>query len=205
MLSPIFEKNELPKNLFTAKMLCLFLIDTSVSMNDIAGIDNIERSMDKLLDEINDDRIFGDKLDIGIVEFNDEIEFVKRFSVNNRKKIQCSESKDGRMNEAIMVGINLIQKRKLLYKLLGVSYYRPVVFLISCRKTMDFQHENSAKELLKLEVEKKGIQLYIITDEDAEEHMSTYEHTQIIKCDDFNFEASVFDLLYKHAFPRYFL
>jgi uncharacterized protein YegL len=116
-----------------AQKCCVALVlDTSSSMEGVR-IDQLNAGIRAFLDEIKADNAnLGQKLEVGIVSFNSEVERVCEPKLVEFIDFQ-GLSTDGttRMVDGVREGISMVRQRKDWYKSTGQKYYRPWVIMIT--------------------------------------------------------------------------
>lgn len=138
---------------------CLLLLDTSSSMKGepIAELnDGIVCFKDELMaDEMAVKRVEVAVINFGPVNVANDFQTADEFQPKELKP-----SGHTPMGEAIERGIEMIKKRKTVYKENGISYYRPWIFLITDGAPTDKWH-NAAK-LVKEGEEEKAFMFFAV-------------------------------------------
>ncbi len=109
---------------------CLLLLDTSGSMAGMP-IRQLNDGIATLRDELMADHLAMKRVEVGIVTFG-PVKLESDFhTVASFHPPTLNASGDTPIGEAIVMGIDLLQKRKQEYKQHGVAYYKPWIFLIT--------------------------------------------------------------------------
>lgn len=90
-------------------------------------------------------------------------------------------------NQAIIAAMKDIRKRKDYYKSVGISYWRPFLFVFSDGLPTDSEYEAEAKQMLQEAYDNKGVTLYVMAvGNDADvEHLRSYlpgGKGKVLKC-----------------------
>jgi len=115
----------------------VLLLDTSDSMNvvnkkGIRNIDQLNEGLVLLKTELMNDDKARKRADIALVSFGGEVKKIQDFTtVDNFDPPVLHASSNTPMGEAILLGMDLIETRKQLYKAQGVQYFRPWIFLMT--------------------------------------------------------------------------
>jgi len=109
---------------------CLLLLDTSGSMRG-APIEQLNQGLQTFKTELMSDRMATQRVEIGIVTFG-PVEIISHFQTADYFiPPNLSSSGNTPMGEAIEKGLQMLVDRKNNYKQVGISYYRPWIFLIT--------------------------------------------------------------------------
>ncbi len=109
----------------------ILILDTSASMagNKIA---ELNEGLQILADELLNDDLASKRVDLAIITFGNGVEIVTDFTgISDFNPPELTASGVTPMGEAILAGIDLLEKRKAEYREIGVDYYRPWIFLIT--------------------------------------------------------------------------
>ena len=146
---PIFENNTFPViNTGTRHVACVVLVDTSGSMagNSIVEVNN---GLQELKTSLENDATASGSVEICVIEFNSSCDMVHPFApvpMFNPPSLNASGLTS--LNQAIIKGLDEVQRRKDLYKAEGVPYYRPWMFLLTDGAATDTEFEAEAKAKL---------------------------------------------------------
>lgn len=110
---------------------CLLLLDTSGSM---AGgpIDELNKGIQVFRDELLQDELAALRVEPAILTFGSDIQVVQDFGTVGTFNPPTLVAKGAtRMGAAILQGIEMVEKRKEIYRKHVLEYYRPWIFLIT--------------------------------------------------------------------------
>jgi len=152
-----FEASEFAENP-DPRVPCVLLLDTSGSMSEVVGgynqetgesvmqdgqlyqvvsggvsrIDLLNQGLITLKETLAADSLASRRAEIAIVTFGSMVTTVQDFvTAENFQPPHLHASGTTPMGEAIQVGLDMITRRKAIYRSAGVSYYRPWIFLIT--------------------------------------------------------------------------
>ncbi len=110
---------------------CVLLLDTSGSMMG-ARIDGLARGLVSYRDELMNDSLASKRVEVAVVAFGGTVRTLMDFSVAPNFNPPELEAGGGTpMGSAISIGIDMIEKRKAIYRENGIAYYRPWLFMIT--------------------------------------------------------------------------
>lgn len=144
---------------FEQKCLCVLVLDTSGSMNElvdsstarptgrkvisdgqsyiemsggISRLDNLNSGLLSFFEEIVDDETTSQRLELSIITFNDSVRIIQEPALPSEIGID-KLSADGKtaMVDAVYTAIDLVAARKAWYKNTNQPYYRPWIILIT--------------------------------------------------------------------------
>lgn len=109
---------------------CVLLLDNSWSMNG-APIAELNQGLALFKEELLADSLAAKRVEIAIVRFG-PVEVVNDFQTAEQFiPPQLSAAKDTPLGMAILRGLELLNRRKQLYREHGIPFFRPWVFLIT--------------------------------------------------------------------------
>ncbi len=134
MNQQIFTNNngDMPASLNDQHLACVLLLDTSASMTNGNAIAALNNAVNNFKNQCVSDDALSRALDISVVTFSSVIEIVQDFTPIGQMQVPMLNA-DGQthMGAGLNVALDLIEMRKDQYKMLGVPYHRPWIFMIS--------------------------------------------------------------------------
>ena len=126
----------------------VLLLDTSGSMNG-QPIEELNKAIIKLKDDILEDALLSNRLEVGIVAFDDDARVERGIDLNTPETQLPTLSIGGVTNlvAGMEKAIELVEDRKTFYKANGEQYYRPFIVLFT-----DGAPTNSAEEIEALDL-----------------------------------------------------
>ena len=127
----MFIEEIMPENVGERHIPIVLLVDTSGSMAG-EGITEMNEGLRLFGKCLNEDRFALGRAEIAIVSFSTGVQIETPFiPASSYEAPLLSAGGMTCLNEGIEVALDLIEERKVLYKSMGVSYYRPLLILIS--------------------------------------------------------------------------
>ncbi len=143
---------------------CLLLLDTSGSMGGMP-IQQLNEGVLTLKSELVNDALASKRVEVAMVTFG-PVSLQSDFStVDNFFPQPLSAEGDTPIGAAVTMGIDMIAKRKQVYKENGVGYYKPWIILITDGAPTD--NWSHAAELIKEGEEKNAFAFFAIGVEGA--------------------------------------
>lgn len=125
----------------------VLLLDTSGSMCG-EPIQELNRGIAAFKEDVIKDAQASLSVELAIVTFGGSVQLIQDFtSIDNFNPPQLEANSMTPMGEAIELGLDILEARKLTYKDNGILYYRPWVFLITDGAPTDYWQ--SAAQLVK--------------------------------------------------------
>ncbi|WP_259070133.1 vWA domain-containing protein [Mucilaginibacter sp. X4EP1] len=109
---------------------CMLLLDTSGSMGGMP-IQQLNEGVQTLKNELIQDSLASKRVEVAMITFGPATLESDFQTVDNFYPKHLSASGDTPIGSAITMGIELINKRKQVYKENGVGYYKPWIILIT--------------------------------------------------------------------------
>ena len=109
---------------------CMLLLDTSGSMGGLP-IQQLNEGIRTLKHELSQDSLASKRVEIAMITFGPVTLESDFQTVDNFFPKQLEASGDTPISAAITMGIELINKRKQVYRNNGVGYYKPWIILIT--------------------------------------------------------------------------
>jgi uncharacterized protein YegL len=127
---PDFYRGEEPQN-YDQKCPVVFVIDRSGSMSG-KPIDECNKGLSIFESEVPKDATCKARLDIAVVSFGSDTVIERDFGLIEQTPMpQLRISGSTKMVDALNVGIDMLEKRKMWYRETGQNFYRPYLILIT--------------------------------------------------------------------------
>jgi uncharacterized protein YegL len=148
---------------------CVLLLDTSGSMNG-SPITTVNAALPSYRDALAADALAARRVETALVTFGGQVQTVCDFTtVEGFHPPTLVAGGDTPMGAAITTGLEMVRKRKDVYKQNGVGYYRPWVILITDGGPTDkgLFPLDTLREQIRLEEARKGVSFYAVGVEGA--------------------------------------
>jgi uncharacterized protein YegL len=122
---------EVVKSIAEYHVACVFLIDTSGSMISDNAIGQVNQAVEDFRLDVTDTH---DKacIDVALISFGPDVKVLKTFGpVGDMQQQYFSADGGTPMGEALNEAMDMIMKRKALYKKKSTPYYRPWIFCVT--------------------------------------------------------------------------
>ena len=114
-----------------AHLACVLLLDTSGSMSGLP-IDSLNRALQDFKEKVSMDEMAQKRVDIAIVEFNNEARVVQDFTpISQMQSIELKATGTTAMGAGINMAIDLVKERNRFYNSLGTPVFKPWIFMIT--------------------------------------------------------------------------
>ncbi|PIE83358.1 MAG: hypothetical protein CSA09_02500 [Candidatus Contendobacter odensis] len=109
---------------------CVLLLDNSWSMNG-EPINELNQGLEVFKEELLGDSLAAKRVEIAIISFG-PVQLINDFqTAEHFMPPQLEAEKDTPMGAAIQQGLELLSRRKVLYRENGIPFFRPWIFLIT--------------------------------------------------------------------------
>ena len=110
---------------------CILLLDTSGSMSG-GAIQSLNEGLISLRKDLTLDKIAERRVEVAIVTFGGDVRVLQDFVTADSFAPPILEANgETPMGTSILTALDLLERRKEVYKLHGLQYYRPWLFLIT--------------------------------------------------------------------------
>ena len=148
-LKNYIDEDLMPVNCGEAHVPCVLLLDASLSM-DGKPIQELNKGLQKFDEALREDHLALGRAEVNVIVFNSEVHEVTHFMPASKFEPPvliaggCTS-----MNEAILKGLEVIERRKKTYTSSGIMYYRPWMFLLIDGYATDPELEDEAIKTLR--------------------------------------------------------
>lgn len=168
---------------YAQKCLCVLVLDTSGSMNEIidftgatqtgckrvidgteynlwdGGITRLNKlteGLESFYEDISNDISTSQKLELAIISFNDEVEMVQSpMLIDECMPPKLSATGNTNISDAMELAMDLVEARKSWYRTTGQKYYRPWIILITDGEPNKGQNMDELGAIIRDEVNQK--------------------------------------------------
>jgi uncharacterized protein YegL len=174
-------------------LACVLLLDTSSSMSG-SPIASLNEGVRSFIAQLSTDEMVKRRLDIAIVEFNDNVNVVQEFSpISQINPVTLTARGCTSMGQAVQKAIDMVKERNLLYASKGVPAHKPWIFMITDGAPTD--SIDLAVERVQQE-EKKGscgkLKFWSLAVEGADKNTLRRFSERVLELDGYNF-TGIFD------------
>ncbi|MCR4612221.1 MAG: VWA domain-containing protein [Lachnospiraceae bacterium] len=135
----------------------VLLVDTSGSMSG-APINELNQGLREFGNAIQEDPLALGRAEVCVISFNSSVQVEMGFRpAADYEAPVLSANGLTSFNEAIQMGLDIIESRKQDYRAQGVSYYRPWLFVLTDGAPTDTNMENAAKSRLQDAIRNKKV------------------------------------------------
>ena len=114
-----------------SRVPCVILIDTSGSMMG-EPIREVNSGIKRFIEEIREDELTALRADVAIIAFNDRHQTIQNFGEMLEAETTILTAGGGtKMAPPLKDALQMMERRKQLYRDNGVPYYRPILVLIT--------------------------------------------------------------------------
>ena len=140
------KSTSLPKAISERHVACVFLLDISGSMNRGDAITKLNEGMQKFKEYMQSDSRIADVVDVAIITFGSTVTILKDFTPVSEMSVPVLKANGQTpLGEALTKGMELVNKRKEVYKTTGTPYFRPWIFCITDGVPTDDWHDAAIK------------------------------------------------------------
>ena len=139
----------MPDHIGETHVPCVLLLDASKSMEG-NPIRELNKGLQKFDEALREDHLALGRAEVNVIVFNSEVHEVTHFMPASKFEPPvliaggCTS-----MNEAILKGLEVIERRKKTYTSSGIMYYRPWMFLLIDGYATDPELEDEAIKTLR--------------------------------------------------------
>lgn len=148
---------------------CVLLLDTSKSMQG-DRIDSLNTGLHVFRDELLKDTLARQRVEVAIVTFGGSVRVIQQFvTVDNFPPPILEAGGQTPMGTGILKALDLLDARKAQYRVNGIAYYRPWVFMITdgAPKGEDIELTRQAVQRLKADEAEKKLAFFAVGVEGA--------------------------------------
>lgn len=148
------------------RLSCVLLLDSSGSM---AGkpIEELNRAISAFTQALTQDELASKRTDLAIISFGSQVRILQDFtSPSEAQHLQLEASGVTVMGKAIQTGLDMVDRRKMIYKSNGIVYFKPLMVLITDGSPTDSWEE--AAQRVRQGVAAKHFSFFAIAVENAD-------------------------------------
>lgn len=187
------QKTSLPKAISERHVACVFLLDVSGSMHRGNAIVKLNEGIQNFKKYMQNDERIADMVDAAIISFGSTVTVLQDFRPVSEMEVPVlTANGQTPLGEALKKGLELVNKRKEIYKLTGTPYFRPWIFCITDGTPTDDWHD-AATELKEAETANKVIARCVCIENDPnfskDEIKQIFDAKRILKLENLDFEG----------------
>ena len=138
----------------------VLLVDTSLSMSG-DPINSLNKAINYFKEVMISYKIFLERIDVCIIEFNDTARVVQEFTpISRLEPVKLTAVGPTSMGAGIDLAIDKVKERVKMYKHYGTPYYRPWIFMITDGFHMD--DITDARERMITETQKMDVEFWTL-------------------------------------------
>ncbi len=156
-MSEDYVSDIMPENTGERHVACVLCVDVSGSMSG-EPIEELNQGLIEFGEALQADALAYGRVEVAIVKFSNNAEV--ELSMIPARQYQAPKLKAGgmtSMNAAIDLGLDIIDDRKKQYRALGVSYYRPWLFVLTDGYPTDKENAYTVRTRLQDEIRNKKV------------------------------------------------
>lgn len=140
------KSTSLPKAISERHVACVFLLDISGSMHRGDAITKLNEGMQKFKEYMQSDSRIANVVDVAIITFGSTVTILQDFTPVSEMSVPVlTANGQTPLGEALTKGMELVNKRKEVYKTTGTPYFRPWIFCITDGVPTDDWHDAAIK------------------------------------------------------------
>lgn len=180
-----------PINPAEQHVACVLLVDTSGSMSG-NSIREVNDGIRIFAETVMNDSLAKGVVDVCVIEFNDTAQIVHPFApISQFEAPTLSAGGCTAMNEAILIALDEIRRRKDLYVANGIPYYRPWMFLLTDGLPTDDEKSGETKRILREKMDNKSVIFFPVAVEGADVvNLASYPCTRTLKINGSEFQGA---------------
>ena len=120
-----------------------FVLDNSIPMGIDDKIGILNRALVEFKEDMSTDPVALTRVEISVVTFDQEVTWLDFRPLDEFEPPELTTQGEARLSPAINTALDLMERRKQAYREAGVSYYRPLVSLVSSGQWRDTQEDLS--------------------------------------------------------------
>lgn len=187
------QKATIPKAISERHVACVFLLDVSGSMHRGDAITKLNEGMLKFKEYMQSDSRIADVVDVAIITFGSTVSMLQDFTPVSEMSVPAlTANGQTPLGEALTKGMELVKKRKDVYKTTGTPYFRPWIFCITDGVPTDDWHDAAIK-LKQAEASNKVIARCVCIENDPnfskEEIKQIFSPGRILKLENLDFNG----------------